>query len=89
VMGRAASSSWRALPARGKARFLGMTPRAGHCLKMIETGLFDVIMQPVNLGFAGAPAGATVPGLRQPRIAFGDEGVQGGEYVTREKPLSP
>jgi uncharacterized protein len=80
------------LKKEGKARFLGMS---GHepetALKFIATGLIDVVMQPVNLSCAGWPE------FREMSHVCASQGIalvamkpfRGGEYVTREKPISP
>jgi hypothetical protein len=80
------------LKKEGKARFLatsGHEPKTS--LKFIETGLIDVVMQPVNLACAGWPD------LTEMCHACASKGValvvmkafKGGQFFTREKPISP
>ena len=80
------------LKKEGKARFLGTSGHEpGIALKFVESGLIDVVMQPINLSCAGWPA------FRDMCHVCASQGValvamkafKGGEYVTREKPLSP
>lgn len=80
------------LKKEGKARFLATS---GHepltSLKLIETGVIDVVMQPVNLGCAGWPELAEMchACARQGVAVVVMKAFRGGEYMTREKPLSP
>ncbi len=80
------------LKKEGKARFLATS---GHepaiALKFIESGLIDVVMQPINLGTAGSA------GVREMCHVCASKGValvvmkafKGGQYVSGDKPLSP
>jgi uncharacterized protein len=80
------------LKKEGKARYLGTS---GHeppiALKLIETGHVDVVMQPVNLGCAGWTELAEMCHVCASRgvAVVVMKAFRGGEYVTREKPISP
>jgi predicted aldo/keto reductase-like oxidoreductase len=77
---------------QGKARFLATS---GHVpaitVKMIETGVIDVIMQPINLGTAAAAGTQDMCHFCASRnigiVVM--KAFKGGEYMTREKPFSP
>ena len=77
---------------QGKARFIATS---GHVpattIKLIETGAIDVIMQPINFGTAGGAGAEEMCHLCAKRnigiVVM--KAFHGGEYMTREKPISP